>query len=54
MTSVNLSLRLLRVGGRRGLLVVGLTAGAVAVCTALLLAAVAANVAFAGRADRDA
>ena len=54
MTSVNLSLRLLRVGGRRGLLAVGLTAGAVAVCTALLLAAVAANVAFAGRADRDA
>ncbi|MFD2082211.1 hypothetical protein SAMN05421678_101540 [Actinopolymorpha cephalotaxi] len=54
MTSVNLSLRLLRAGGRRGLLAVGLTAGAVAVCTALLLAAVAANVAFAGRADRDA
>jgi hypothetical protein len=54
VSSVNLSLRLLRVGGRRGLLAVGLTAGAVAVCTALLLAAVAANVAFAGRADRDA
>ncbi|GAA2900983.1 ABC transporter permease [Streptosporangium fragile] len=49
-----LSWRLLRGGGRRGLLGAGLTAVAVAVSTALLLFAVVANLGFQGRADREA
>ncbi|MGW5364293.1 FtsX-like permease family protein [Actinopolymorpha pittospori] len=53
MTSVNLTLRLLRAGGARGLLGAGLMAAAVALSTALLLAAAAANVAFDHRADRE-
>ncbi|MEV5408166.1 ABC transporter permease [Thermopolyspora sp. NPDC052614] len=49
-----LSWRLLRGGGRQGLLGTGLTVAAVAVSTALLLFALTANLAFAARADRDA
>ncbi|MGP3963395.1 FtsX-like permease family protein [Nonomuraea sp. 3N208] len=53
---MNLALtwRLLRGGGRRGMLGTWLTLGAVAVSTALLLFAVAANFAFQARADRGA
>src|SRR5690606_3959109 len=46
--------RLLKGGGRRGLLGTWLTLGAVAVSTALLLFAVTANFAFQARGDRDA
>ena len=53
MTSVNLTLRLLRAGGARGLLGAVLMAAAVALSTALLLAAAGANVAFDHRADRE-
>ncbi|MEU0520812.1 ABC transporter permease [Streptosporangium sp. NPDC006007] len=49
-----LAWRLLRGGGRRGLLGAGLTVAAVAVSTGLLLFAVTANLAFQGRADRGA
>jgi hypothetical protein len=49
-----LSWRLLRGGGRRGLLGAGLTLAAVAVSTGLLLFAVGANHAFGQRADADA
>jgi hypothetical protein len=49
-----LSWRLLRGGGRRGLLGTWLTFGAVAVSTALLLFAVAANYAFDARGERSA
>ncbi|HEX4812897.1 MAG TPA: FtsX-like permease family protein, partial [Nonomuraea sp.] len=49
-----LAWRLLKGGGRRNLLGVWLTLAAVAVSTALLLFAVAANVAFDARADRGA
>ncbi|MBB2910980.1 hypothetical protein FHS43_002245 [Streptosporangium becharense] len=52
--SIGLSWRLLRGGGRRGLLGAGLTMAAVAVSTALLLFAVVANLGFAGRAEREA
>ncbi|GIH94094.1 FtsX-like permease family protein [Planobispora siamensis] len=51
---LGLSWRLLRGGGRGGLLGAGLTAVAVAVSTALLLFAVSANLAFQGRAEREA
>ncbi|GAA1016181.1 hypothetical protein Aple_021230 [Acrocarpospora pleiomorpha] len=53
---MNLALtwRLLKGGGRRGMLGTWLTLGAVAVSTALLLFAVAANFAFQARADRGA
>ncbi|MBG0832755.1 ABC transporter permease [Planomonospora sp. ID67723] len=51
---MGLSWRLLRGGGRSGLLGAGLTAAAVAVSAALLLFAVSANLAFQGRADREA
>ncbi|MEU9831010.1 ABC transporter permease [Streptosporangium sp. NPDC048047] len=51
---VGLAWRLLRGGGRRGLLGAGLTAAAVAISTALLLFTVAVNFAFQGRADREA
>ncbi|WP_068925846.1 FtsX-like permease family protein [Planobispora rosea] len=51
---LGLSWRLLRGGGRRGLLGAGLTAVAVAVSTALLIFSVSANVAFQGRAEREA
>ncbi|MEU5881294.1 FtsX-like permease family protein [Spirillospora sp. NPDC047279] len=53
-TALDLSWRLLRGGGRRGLLGSLLTLAAVAVSTGLLLFAVAANHAFAQRADADA
>ena len=53
-TVVGLTVRLLRGGGSRGMLGAALTAGAVAVCAALLLIAVAANHAFGARAERDA
>ncbi|WP_214415197.1 FtsX-like permease family protein [Sphaerisporangium fuscum] len=49
-----LTWRLLKGGGRRGLLGSSLMVAAVAVSTALLLFAVAVNFAFAGRADRGA
>jgi hypothetical protein len=49
-----LSWRLLRGGGRQGLLGTGLTVAAVAISTGLLLFAITANLAFAARADRDA
>ncbi|MFC4534018.1 FtsX-like permease family protein [Sphaerisporangium dianthi] len=49
-----LTWRLLKGGGRRGLLGSSLTVAAVAVSTALLLFAVAINFAFAGRAERGA
>ncbi|WP_433242471.1 FtsX-like permease family protein [Streptosporangium sp. CA-135522] len=51
---MGLTWRLLRGGGRRGLLGAGLTVVAVAVSTTLLLFAVTANLAFQGRADREA
>ncbi|GAA4187216.1 hypothetical protein GCM10022252_20370 [Streptosporangium oxazolinicum] len=51
---LGLSWRLLRGGGRRGLLGAGLTAGAVAVSTALLLFAVVANLGFQSRGEREA
>lgn len=51
---LDLTWRLLRGGGRRGLLGTWLTLGAVAVSTALLLFAVSANLAFEARADRGA
>ncbi|MFC3978557.1 FtsX-like permease family protein [Streptosporangium jomthongense] len=51
---VGLAWRLLRGGGRRGLLGSALTVVAVAVSTGLLLFAVTANLAFQGRADRGA
>ncbi|NUR91306.1 MAG: ABC transporter permease [Nonomuraea sp.] len=50
--NLDLTWRLLRGGGRRGMLGTWLTLGAVAVSTALLLFAVAANFAFAARAER--
>ncbi|WP_449064478.1 FtsX-like permease family protein [Planomonospora algeriensis] len=52
--ALGLGWRLLRAGGRRGLLGAALTAVAVTVCTALLLFAVSANLAFEGRGDREA
>ncbi|MEU8379581.1 ABC transporter permease [Streptosporangium sp. NPDC048865] len=52
--ALGLSWRLLRGGGRRGLLGAGLTVAAVAVSTALLLLAVVANLGFRDRADREA
>lgn len=51
---MDLTWRLLRGGGRRGMLSTWLTLGAVAVSTALLLFAVSANFAFESRADRGA
>ncbi|WP_219460493.1 FtsX-like permease family protein [Nonomuraea rhizosphaerae] len=51
---LDLTWRLLRGGGRKGMLGTWLTLGAVAVSTALLLFAVAANHAFEARADRSA
>ncbi|MDH2425328.1 ABC transporter permease [Sphaerisporangium sp. TRM90804] len=51
---LELSWRLLRGGGRQAMLGTWLTAAAVAVSSALLLFAVAANVAFGARADREA
>ncbi|MDP4501550.1 FtsX-like permease family protein [Nonomuraea turcica] len=52
--NLELTWRLLKGGGRRGLLGTWLTLGAVAVSTALLLFAVAANSAFDARAERGA
>ncbi|WP_043640257.1 FtsX-like permease family protein [Nonomuraea candida] len=52
--NLDLTWRLLKGGGRRGLLGTWLTLGAVAVATALLLFAVAANFAFGARAERTA
>ncbi|HUR01914.1 MAG TPA: FtsX-like permease family protein, partial [Nonomuraea sp.] len=52
--NLDLTWRLLKGGGRKGLLSTWLTLGAVAVSTALLLFAVAANYAFEARADRSA
>jgi hypothetical protein len=52
--NLDLTWRLLRGGGRKGLLGTWLTLGAVAVSTALLLFAVSANFAFGARADRSA
>ncbi|GAA2840569.1 FtsX-like permease family protein [Nonomuraea rubra] len=52
--NLDLTWRLLRGGGRRGLLGTWLTLAAVAVATALLLFAVAANSAFQARAERGA
>ncbi|AQZ69666.1 unnamed protein product [[Actinomadura] parvosata subsp. kistnae] len=52
--NLDLTWRLLKGGGRRGLLGTWLTLGAVAVATALLLFAVAANSAFQARAERGA
>ena len=54
MTSISMAWRLLRGGGRRGLLASGLTVAAVAVTTGLLLFALAGNLAFGDRADREA
>ncbi|MFI6296944.1 ABC transporter permease [Nonomuraea sp. NPDC050790] len=51
---LTLSWRLLRGGGRQGMLGTWLTFGAVAISTALLLFAVSANFAFDARADRGA
>ncbi|MEU0481394.1 ABC transporter permease [Streptosporangium sp. NPDC006013] len=51
---LELSWRLLRGGGRQSMLGTGLTAAAVAISSALLMFALAANVAFAARADREA
>ncbi|MET8046047.1 ABC transporter permease [Streptosporangium sp. NPDC005286] len=51
---LELSWRLLRGGGRQSMLGTGLTATAVAISSALLMFALAANVAFAARADREA
>ncbi|MFI6509675.1 FtsX-like permease family protein [Streptosporangium sp. NPDC050855] len=53
-TLLELSWRLLRGGGRRSTLGTGLTVTAVAVSSALLFFALAANLAFAARADREA
>ncbi|QKG21520.1 FtsX-like permease family protein [Actinomadura verrucosospora] len=52
-TTLDLTWRLLRGGGRRNLLGSLLTLAAVAVCTGLLLFAVTANLAFAQRAHAD-
>ncbi|MGR6915726.1 FtsX-like permease family protein [[Actinomadura] parvosata] len=52
--NLDLTWRLLKGGGRRGLLGTWLTLGAVTVATALLLFAVAANSAFQARAERGA
>ncbi|MEU7834612.1 ABC transporter permease [Nonomuraea sp. NPDC049129] len=52
--NLDLTWRLLKGGGRKGLLGTWLTLGAVAVSMALLLFAVAANYAFEARADRSA
>ncbi|MGI5274338.1 FtsX-like permease family protein [Nonomuraea sp. CA-218870] len=52
--NLELTWRLLKGGGRRGLLGTWLTLGAVAVATALLLFAVTANFAFQSRGERDA
>ncbi|TMR91230.1 FtsX-like permease family protein [Nonomuraea basaltis] len=52
--NLDLTWRLLKGGGRRGLLGTWLTLGAVTVSTALLLFALAANFAFDARADRGA
>ncbi|MFI7702328.1 FtsX-like permease family protein [Nonomuraea sp. NPDC049480] len=52
--NLDLTWRLLKGGGRRGLLGTWLTLGAVTVSTALLLFAVAANFAFDARAERGA
>ncbi len=52
--NLDLTWRLLKGGGRRGLLGAWLTLGAVAVATALLLFAAAANSAFQARAERGA
>ncbi|GAA1634041.1 hypothetical protein GCM10009733_033800 [Nonomuraea maheshkhaliensis] len=52
--NLDLTWRLLKGGGRRGLLGAWLTLGAPAVATALLLLAVAANSAFQARAERGA
>ncbi|MEV0383124.1 ABC transporter permease [Nonomuraea sp. NPDC050643] len=52
--NLDLTWRLLKGGGRRGMLGTWLTLGAVAVSTALLLFAVAANSAFQARAERGA
>ncbi|WP_230881924.1 ABC transporter permease [Planomonospora sp. ID91781] len=52
--ALGLGWRLLRAGGRKGLLGAALTAVAVTVSTALLLFAVSANLAFEGRGDREA
>ncbi|MEV1172712.1 ABC transporter permease [Nonomuraea sp. NPDC049784] len=52
--NLDLTWRLLKGGGRKGMLGTWLTLGAVAVSTALLLFAVAANYAFEARADRGA
>lgn len=54
MKSFALAARLLRGGGRHGMLGTVLTLAAVTVSTALLLAAVAANFAFSARAERAA
>ncbi|GII91636.1 FtsX-like permease family protein [Sinosporangium siamense] len=54
MNSIRLSWRLLRGGGRKGLLGAGLTLAAVAVSSMLLVFAVTVNFAFDGRADRSA
>lgn len=54
MTSIAMAWRLLRGGGRRGALASGLTVAAVAVTTGLLLFALAGNLAFGQRADREA
>ncbi|MGW5685948.1 FtsX-like permease family protein [Nonomuraea sp. NPDC003754] len=51
---MSLTWRLLRGGGRRGMLGTWLTLGAVVISTGLLLFAVSANVAFEGRAERGA
>ncbi|GLW10787.1 hypothetical protein Misp01_59150 [Microtetraspora sp. NBRC 13810] len=52
--AVTIAWRLLRGGGRRGLIGAGLTLAAVAVSTAFLMFTVAVNVAFEHRADREA
>lgn len=54
MTSITIAWRLLRGGGRRGALASSLTVAAVAVTTGLLLFALAGNLAFGKRADREA
>ncbi|NRQ35038.1 ABC transporter permease [Nonomuraea sp. NN258] len=52
--NLDLTWRLLKGGGRKGLLGTWLTLGAVAVSTALLLFAIGANFAFQARSDRGA
>lgn len=52
--NLDLTWRLIKGGGRRGMLGTWLTFGAVAMATALLLFVVAANLAFQARADRGA